>query len=215
MEERKPLGWCVTVALWIVSLVPVVAGLVRVAKVATGASHAADEIRFVLSPAPVVIHAVASTIYCVVGALQFNAVFRQRHLALHRRLGKVALIAGVLSALSGLWMTVGYGIPEALQGPLLQGVRLLVGLGMTETLWLAWRTVKERDWRGHFAWSVRAYALGQGAGTQVLVILPITLLHGPVTGTWRDVLMTLAWVINLAVAEVIVRRANTPAGGDK
>ena len=59
---------------------------------------------------------------------------------------------------------------------------------------------------------VRAYALGQGAGTQVLLLLPVTVLAGEVTGLARDVVMTGAWLGNLAVAEWMLRRASiTPA----
>jgi hypothetical protein len=57
---------------------------------------------------------------------------------------------------------------------------------------------------------IRAYALGQGAGTQVLVLGPGVLLSGEVLGPTRDLLMTLAWAINLAVAEHLIRRGAGP-----
>ncbi|MFT6864468.1 MAG: hypothetical protein ACJAVK_003034, partial [Akkermansiaceae bacterium] len=53
---------------------------------------------------------------------------------------------------------------------------------------------------------IRAYALGQGAGTQVLVSIPWLVTVGEPSGFTRDVLMTLAWVINVFVAEWIIRR---------
>ena len=53
---------------------------------------------------------------------------------------------------------------------------------------------------------IRAYALGQGAGTQVLVLGPWMLITGESGGLTRDVLMTVAWAINVVVAEVIIRR---------
>jgi hypothetical protein len=52
---------------------------------------------------------------------------------------------------------------------------------------------------------IRAYALGQGAGTQVLILLPWMLLTGHSGGWARDVLMTLAWLVNIAVAEYIIQ----------
>ena len=51
---------------------------------------------------------------------------------------------------------------------------------------------------------IRAYALGQGAGTQVLVLLPWMLVSGESGGLTRDLLMTLAWTINVVVAESII-----------
>jgi hypothetical protein len=53
---------------------------------------------------------------------------------------------------------------------------------------------------------LRAYALGMGAGTQVLIMLPVTLIVGAPTYLLRDVLMTSAWVINAALAEWLIRR---------
>lgn len=44
------------------------------------------------------------------------------------------------------------------------------------------------------------------AGTQALLMGPWTVVAGEVTGTTRDVLMSLAWVINAVVAERIIRR---------
>ena len=51
---------------------------------------------------------------------------------------------------------------------------------------------------------IRAYALGQGAGTQVLVLLPWMLVSGESGGLTRDLLMSLAWTINVVVAESII-----------
>lgn len=51
---------------------------------------------------------------------------------------------------------------------------------------------------------MRAYALGQGAGTQVILFLPWTLLLGRPEALTRDLLMSLAWVINLALAEWLI-----------
>lgn len=207
MQKKKESGWGVTVGLWALSLIPVAAGIARVVSVARPDGNAPDSARFLASPTPVVIHAVASIVYCLVGALQFNPSFRSRHLALHRAWGRPVMIAGFLAALSGLWMTAFYAIPAPLQGSLLVVVRLLVGVGMTAALWLSWRAILRRDLPGHRDWAVRAYALGQGAGTQVIVLLPPTLIFGQVLDLRRDLLMTLAWCINLAVAELIVRRS--------
>ena len=58
------------------------------------------------------------------------------------------------------------------------------------------------------------YALhvdGQGAGTQALVLGPWMLLTGDSLGLTRDLLMTLAWAINIAVAEAIIHaRSRAP-----
>ncbi len=58
----------------------------------------------------------------------------------------------------------------------------------------------------HSAWMTRAYAIGLGAGTQVLTLLPFTLLIGTPSPVMYTVLMAAGWAINLAVAEGVIRR---------
>jgi hypothetical protein len=104
-------------------------------------------------------------------------------------------------------MTVRYAIPAALQGPLLFGARLVVGPAMVLSIGLAVLAIGRRDVALHQAWMVRAYALGQGAGTQAVLMLPPALISGELTHLTRDVFMVLAWVINVFIAEWIIRRA--------
>ena len=70
-------------------------------------------------------------------------------------------------------------------------------------------SILRRDVARHEAFMIRAYALGQGAGTQALLLGPWMLIAGDSGGLTRDLLMTLAWAINLAVAEWIVHRTST------
>lgn len=71
---------------------------------------------------------------------------------------------------------------------------------------MAVRAVLQRRIAEHRAWMVRAYALGQGAGTQALILLPLTVAFGAPSFFVRDLLMTLAWALNVVLAEWIVRR---------
>jgi hypothetical protein len=60
----------------------------------------------------------------------------------------------------------------------------------------------------------RAYAIGMGAGTQVLTHLPwFILMDGKPGELPRAVMMGAGWVINVVVAEWIIRRkvSATPA----
>ena len=51
---------------------------------------------------------------------------------------------------------------------------------------------------------MRAYALGVGAGTQTLTIMPWYFLDGMPSVFPRAILMGAAWLINLAVAEWVI-----------
>lgn len=56
------------------------------------------------------------------------------------------------------------------------------------------------------AWMMRGYAIGLGAGTQALTLAAGELIAGPPSELSRALLMGAAWVINLAVAELAIRR---------
>ncbi|MBC7380178.1 MAG: DUF2306 domain-containing protein [Burkholderiaceae bacterium] len=174
--------------------------------VAAGGAVTPENARFMAMPAPVVLHIVSAALFCVLGAFQFDAAIRLQHSGLHRIGGRLAAACGLLAALTGLWMTAAYPIPAAMQGRLLFGVRITVGLGMTLALILAVHAVLKRRIAEHRAWMVRAYALGQGAGTQVLILLPVALIAGTPTFLFRDVLMALGWGLNAVFAEWLIRR---------
>jgi hypothetical protein len=116
--------------------------------------------------------------------------------------------AGVLVALSGLWMTVFYPRPPG-DGESLVVVRLVVGSGMLASIVLAVFAIRRRDFTSHGAWMTRGYAIALGAGTQVFTMLPWVVIFGPIGAADelpRTVLMTAGWVINLGVAEYVIRR---------
>lgn len=185
------------------SVVPLVAGGVRLLHVANGAVAPGDA-RFSSAPLPVVLHIVCVGLYCVLGAFQFDTGLRSRWPVWHRRAGWVVLLSGLMTALTGLWMTLFYPIPEALQGSLLLVVRLVVGCAMFAFLLLGVAAILSRDIARHQAMMARAYALGQGAGTQVILFIPATLVFGEITGLPRDVLMGAAWVLNFALVEALL-----------
>jgi hypothetical protein len=195
------------------SLVPSLGGVARLASLS---GDAPGDARFLQAPLPVLLHVISATLYCLLGAFQFSSGFRLRWPNLHRHAGRWLALCGLLAGATGFWMTAFYPIPTSLQGPLLHAVRLAVASAMVASLLIAWRSILRRDLPRHEAFMIRAYALGQGAGTQVLVLLPWMLISGESGGLTRDLLMTLSWAINIAVAESIIRyRAARRAPGGK
>lgn len=112
---------------------------------------------------------------------------------------------GLAVALSALWMTLFYPRPDD-TGDLLTGLRLLFGSAMVVSIVLGFAAIRRRDIAVHRAWMMRAYAIALGAGTQALTQLPWVLIVGPPGKLSKALLMGAAWVINLAVAERIIRR---------
>lgn len=199
-------AWRVPLALVVLSVVPMIGGLVRLDAVATG-SVKPDDVRFTLAPVVTVVHVIGATLFSLLGAFQFSAELRRRWPRCHRLAGRVLVGAGLATGLSGLWMAARWEIPTPMQGTLLLITRLLVGAVTVTSLLLGVRAIMRRDVASHEAWMIRAYALGLGAGTQVFVLGLPSLFFGEFLGLTRDVLMLAAWALNLAIAEVIIRRA--------
>ena len=120
------------------------------------------------------------------------------------------MVCRLAAGLSGLWMTQFYPIPPELQGGPLYVFRLVFGAAMVLSIARSWVVILRGDVAQHRAWLIRAYAIGQGAGTQALIMIPPAILFGNLRGLPRDLLMIAAWVINLTVAEWIIRRRPTP-----
>ena len=200
--RRRVPSWAVPAALILLSLIPVIAGAARLTELAGGATVTPQNARFFASPVPVVVHIVSVAIYSLLGAFQFVPSLRGRR-GWHRIAGGILIPAGLSAALSGLWMSAFYPLPD---GDTDVPVRLLFGSAMLLSLVLGVIAVRRRDFVRHSAWMTRGYAIGAAAGTQALVILSWLLLVGTPGELTRALLMTAAWVINLAVAEYVIHR---------
>lgn len=202
-SRTRRSGWLAPAGLIAVSLVPMLAGAMRVSQLAAGGPVTAANMRFFESPVPVVVHIVGSSVFLLLGALQFAPALRRRRW--HRIAGRIVAPAGLLSALSALWMTLFYELP-AIDGPLLFVLRLILAPAMAASIVVAFLAIRRGDVTTHSAWMTRAYAIGLGAGTQALVFLPWTLVLGAPGQLAHDLLMGSGWAINLAVAEFVIRR---------
>jgi len=204
----KPLrsDWPVIVALIALSIVPFVAGIARLVDLASGSEITAENARFFAAPTPVVIHIITASLFNILGAFQFAPKLRSRNWFWHRNAGRLLIACGFIAAISGIWMTQFYALhPLQLQGNLLYGFRLFIGSAMAVSIGISLAAILRRNVAQHRAWLIRAYAIAQGAGTQVLVFLPWELIFGKPNEQTRDILMITAWVINLVVAEWVIR----------
>ncbi len=200
----RPVGRWVPAGLVALAAIPVLAGSARLVELLGGPDLIPADARFAASPLPVVVHVSTAIAYALLGALQFSAGLRRRHPAWHRRAGRLLVALGLAVALSALWMTLALPVKEG-TGALLYLFRLVFGAGMALSIVLGLAAVRRRDLARHRAWMTRAYALALGAGTQAFTVGVGGALLG--AGVVRhDLLMGAAWVVNLAVAEAIIRR---------
>ena len=200
--------WAFLALVFLYSFIPAVVGLVRIPELLGAPAIMPPNPRAVIDPLPITLHILGSSIFCLVGSVQFLPSLRRYRPALHRTLGRIVAAAGCVSALTGLWMTVTYAFPEALQGPLLYGTRVTLGLAMVALIAWAIVAIRSRNVAAHRAAMLRAYAIGQGASTQTaLFLVAMALFDTELQGFSRDLLMVGAWAINLAIAELLIRRA--------
>lgn len=177
--------------LILLAVVPVVAGVVRLAQPST-------------DPA-LVLHLLSVIPYSLLGAMQFSPTLRRHWPGWHRKVGRILVGLGLLSALTGLWMAHFYPW-RPLDGLVVYLERLVFGTAMLAALVAGIGAVRRRDFGAHGRWMIRAYAIGMGAGTQVLTHLPWLAFAGELTETTRAIAMGAGWVINVVVAEFVILR---------
>jgi uncharacterized membrane protein len=200
--------WIIPAGLIALSFVPVLAGNIRLIELGSEVQITPGNARFFAAPLPIMLHIISVTIYSVLGAFQFDNNFRSRKPNWHRTAGWILVPLGLVVGLTGLWMTQFYprgpNPPASFDGPYLYAIRLLVGSAMILFICLGVAAIIRRDIPNHRAWMMRSYALGLGAGTQVLTHLPWFLFPSIQGELARTLLMLAGWVINLAVVEWIL-----------
>lgn len=207
MKVLSRLEWTILLVLIVYSLVPAMGGLFRILELASGLVVLPVNPRALANPVTIAAHALASALFCVAGALQFLPSIRRNKPTTHRVIGRVVVVAGCLSAATGVWMTHFFAFPPELQGSLLYLARMILGFSMIGLLLQAVIAATSRDIFRHSISMLRAYAIGQGASTQGFLITSWIIVVGvEPLGLLRDGLMVLAWVLNLLVAEIVIRR---------
>lgn len=209
MSSPKSADWLAPGLLLAVCFVPVAAGVARLVWLGQGGPVTPANARFFEAPFPVALHVAGSIFYGVLGAFQFSQGFRRRRPGWHRAAGRILIPAGLVAAVTGLWMTQFYPHVEG-DSVAVYWARLLAGFGMAAALVLGFAAVRRRDFGRHRAWMMRAYALGLGAGTQAVLGGPLLLVLGSTGELARTLYMAGGWALNLAVAEWIIRRRPLP-----
>lgn len=160
-------------------------------------------------------HIVAGGLALVAGPFQFWRGLRERRPTVHRWIGRTSLAAIAIAGTSALVIA-----------PFSQaGFVGFFGFGSLAALWLAfawqgYRAIRRRDVASHRAWMMRTFALTYAAVTLRLWLgLLITVQVLPGEGFDFDAAFAnayaavpfLAWLPNLVVAELLIRRRGLPS----
>ena len=193
--------WLVPLGLIALSVVPIIAGSLRLVELSGGAAILPAK---PTSPLPLVLHIVSASLYSVLGAFQFSAGFRRRRPGWHRVAGRLLVVLGLIVALAALWLTIFTPRPDG-SGELYYLLRLVFGSAMVLSIVLGFLAIRRREVARHRAWMIRAYAIALAAGAQVFTLGIGEAIVGK--GDTSSALFAGAgWVINLAVAEWVIRR---------
>jgi uncharacterized membrane protein len=215
VEKKKPpirkRDWAIVASLFLLTLVPSLGGAVRLASL-SGGEITPENARFFASPIPVIIHILCALPFCLLGAFQLAPGFRRRYTTWHRRAGRVLVVAGLGAGLTGLWMAQFYPLYPEFQDNLLYILRLVFGSAMVASIALAYVAALRRDFTAHGDWMLRGYAIGQGAGTQAVVVISWTLIFGQPDKLTYELLLGASWVINVGIVELIIRRKPSRRG---
>lgn len=151
------------------------------------------------------VHVFFAMIALVAGPFQFVRLIRQRWPALHRLSGRLYVLGCAIGAPTGIVLALG-----ATAGPMVNIGFAIPGLLCTLYTWLGWRAVMERRFADHENWMLRSYAMIAGAITLRLLIPASAWLGFDFLAAYR-VNAWLAWMINLALAEIVIRRRGPSA----
>jgi hypothetical protein len=208
----KRSNWLIPTGLLLLAAVPALAGSLRMIEFAGGGAVLPEGDRLGSAAGPVALHIVSVTVFSVLGAFQFAPGFRRRRRGWHRAAGRIVLPCGVFAALSGLWLAL-FLPRSAVDGDVLTVIRVVVAVAMTTALLLGFAAIRRRDFAGHRAWMIRGYALGMGAGTQAFTQTAWLVVAGALTAPGKAGTLAAGWLINVAVAEWIIRRRRRRAPG--
>lgn len=202
-RPTRTVGW-VQIALIALVSFPVIAGSLRLLELSGGPKTLPYDVRMANSPLPVGTHIVAAAGYAVLGAFQFSAGLRRRWPSWHRVMGWVTVALGLAVALSALWMALFYPRQPG-SGELAFVFRVLFSSTMALCLIVGTATIRRRQVAAHRAWMIRAYAIALAAATQMFTLGVAESAFGE-SATAHDLALGAAWVINLSIAELVIRR---------
>ena len=183
------------------AVVPIVVGVFRLGDISSG--------EVIYAPYfPVIVHIVTVTFYCLAGALQFSRKLRHSKPRWHRLIGRWVLPTGIVSTISGLWLTQ-FSPNAPFDGQWVYVARLCGGTLMLGFLVFGLQALRDKKFNRHGHSMMRAYAIGIGAGTQVAFLGFIM----EVVGYQQDPALALGivagWLLNLTIAEFSIRSAKS------
>lgn len=163
--------------------------------------------RYARHPVVAYLHIIPGVLYIVVAPFQVSKRIRRSNIGRHRRLGRVAATAGLLSALVG----VIFGVLFPWGGTAETTASLLFGVYMTYALIEGVRAARRHDQHRHRRWMLRAFAVALGVATIRVVLGLGEAFNILVFDDAFGLAFWIGFLINAIAVELWLRRWPTPA----
>jgi uncharacterized membrane protein YozB (DUF420 family) len=163
---------------------------------------------YALHPILAYAHILPGVVYLVGAPFQLSRGFRKRHLATHRRLGRIVLPAGITA---GIFAII-FGTMFPFGGPLEASATVLFGGYFVAALITAFLAIKRGDVPHHRRWMIRAFAIGLAVGT-IRVWIGVFQAFGLMS--LQDsfgVAFWLSFLLHAAAVEAYLSRRPSPRG---
>lgn len=200
----RGLGWS---AIWVLILVVMVFFTIRVGNdleaLSTGTIPPEGEFdrRYALNPALAYAHILPGAVYLLGAPVQLSRRIRTRSLRFHRAVGRVVLVAGIVTGL----FAIAVGIVMPFGGSAETTATVVFGTYFLAALTLAYRAIRRGEIPTHRRWMIRAFALGVGVG---LIRIIVGIFEGTGALEFSDAFglsFWLAFVIMTVAAESWLR----------
>ncbi len=145
-------------------------------------------------------HIILGGLALLIGWIQFSSRIRRKRISLHRNIGRIYVLAALISGLCGLY------IAQFATG----GISNVIGFSLSAIIWLtttllAYHSIKNRKIQLHKEFMIYSYAICFSAVT-LRIWLPVLI---SITGEFISAYLIvgwLSWVPNLFVAYIIILR---------
>jgi uncharacterized membrane protein len=133
---------------------------------------------YVLHPWQAALHIAPGLLYLFAAPLQLSARFRRKHLTVHRRLGRVLILSGMIAAVFAMIV----GVTHPFDGIVEASAAVVFGAWFLSCLTVAFVAVRARDIPRHRRWMIRAFAAGIGIAAIRAWVLTLGAVQSALTG---------------------------------
>ena len=157
--------------------------------------------RYAEHPVLAYAHILPGVVYLVLAPFQISRRFRNRHLGLHRKMGRILIPTGIVAGVFGIIFGILYsfgGLAEA-------SASVVFGSWFVFCLAYAYQHIRTGDTVGHRRWMIRAFAIGLGVGT---IRIWVGLFEATGLLEFNDAFgaaFWIAWTMHVMAAEIWLR----------